>query len=84
MPFYDRGDVRIHYEEAGSGFPLLVIPGGGVELEQSPASQPARSKPNGRSSRTGTVCRLRGSAERQWRLFLRPARHRPDLGRLHR
>ena len=21
MPFYDRGDVRIHYEEAGSGFP---------------------------------------------------------------
>jgi pimeloyl-ACP methyl ester carboxylesterase len=30
MPFYDRGNVRIHYEEAGSGFPLLVIPGGGL------------------------------------------------------
>jgi len=30
MPFYGRGDVRIHYEEAGSGFPLLVIPGGGL------------------------------------------------------
>ncbi len=30
MPFYDRGDVRIHYEEAGSGFPLLLIPGGGL------------------------------------------------------
>ncbi len=30
MPFYQRGDVRIHYEEAGSGFPLLVIPGGGL------------------------------------------------------
>ena len=30
MPFYDRGDVRIHYAEAGSGFPLLVIPGGGL------------------------------------------------------
>jgi hypothetical protein len=27
MPFYEKGDVRIHYEEAGSGFPLLVIPG---------------------------------------------------------
>jgi hypothetical protein len=26
MPFYERGEVRIHYEEAGSGFPLLVIP----------------------------------------------------------
>ena len=25
-----RGDVRIHYEEAGSGFPLLLIPGGGL------------------------------------------------------
>jgi pimeloyl-ACP methyl ester carboxylesterase len=30
MPFYERGDVRIHYEEAGSGFPLLIIPGGGL------------------------------------------------------
>jgi pimeloyl-ACP methyl ester carboxylesterase len=30
MPFFQRGDVRIHYEEAGSGFPLLVIPGGGL------------------------------------------------------
>ncbi len=27
---YERGAVRIHYEEAGSGFPLLVIPGGGL------------------------------------------------------
>jgi pimeloyl-ACP methyl ester carboxylesterase len=30
MPVYQRGDVSIHYEEAGSGFPLLVIPGGGL------------------------------------------------------
>ena len=30
MPFYENGDVRIHYEEAGSGFPLLVTPGGGL------------------------------------------------------
>jgi pimeloyl-ACP methyl ester carboxylesterase len=30
MSFYERGGVRIHYEEAGSGFPLLVIPGGGL------------------------------------------------------
>ena len=30
MPFYDRGDVRIHYEEVGSGFPLMIIPGGGL------------------------------------------------------
>ena len=30
MPFYERGDTRIYYEEVGSGFPLLIIPGGGL------------------------------------------------------
>src|SRR5438876_2002844 len=30
MPFYERGPVRIHYEEVGSGSPLLLIPGGGL------------------------------------------------------
>lgn len=30
MPFYEKGDVRIHYQEAGTGFPLLIIPGGGL------------------------------------------------------
>jgi pimeloyl-ACP methyl ester carboxylesterase len=28
--FYDKGPVRIYYEEAGSGFPLLLLPGGGL------------------------------------------------------
>jgi len=30
MAFYERGPVRIHYEETGSGFPLLLIAGGGL------------------------------------------------------
>ena len=30
MPYYTNGDVRIHYKEVGSGFPLLVTPGGGL------------------------------------------------------
>ncbi len=30
MPFYQRGSTRIYYEEVGSGFPLLIIPGGGL------------------------------------------------------
>ena len=30
MPVYERGDVRIRYEEVGVGFPLLVTPGGGL------------------------------------------------------
>jgi len=29
--FFEKGSVRIHYAEAGSGFPLLVIPGGGCQ-----------------------------------------------------
>jgi pimeloyl-ACP methyl ester carboxylesterase len=30
MSFYEKGAVRICFEEAGSGFPLLLIPGGGL------------------------------------------------------
>jgi pimeloyl-ACP methyl ester carboxylesterase len=28
--FYEKGPVRIHYEDTGSGFPLLLIAGGGL------------------------------------------------------
>jgi pimeloyl-ACP methyl ester carboxylesterase len=28
--FYEKDNVRIRYQEVGSGFPLLVIPGGGL------------------------------------------------------
>ena len=30
MGIYEKGAVRIHFEEAGSGFPLLLIAGGGL------------------------------------------------------
>ena len=30
MSFFEKGAVRIRYEEAGSGFPLLLIAGGGL------------------------------------------------------
>ncbi len=29
MPVYEKGSVRIYYEDTGAGFPLLIIPGGG-------------------------------------------------------
>jgi pimeloyl-ACP methyl ester carboxylesterase len=35
MPFYENGDVRIHYEERGTGFPLLLIAGGGLNSNMS-------------------------------------------------
>src|SRR6186713_376628 len=30
MSFTEKGPVRIHYEEHGAGFPLLLISGGGL------------------------------------------------------
>src|SRR2546429_172982 len=30
MGIFEKGAVRIHFEEAGSGFPLLLIAGGGL------------------------------------------------------
>jgi pimeloyl-ACP methyl ester carboxylesterase len=28
--FFEKGSVRIYYEDAGTGFPLLLLPGGGL------------------------------------------------------
>jgi pimeloyl-ACP methyl ester carboxylesterase len=30
MAFFEKGNVRIQYQDVGSGFPLLIIPGGGL------------------------------------------------------
>jgi pimeloyl-ACP methyl ester carboxylesterase len=35
MSFYENGPVRIRYEETGSGFPLLLIAGGGMNSTAS-------------------------------------------------
>ena len=40
MPFYQRGSTRIYYEEVGSGFPLLIIPGGGLNSTLSALASP--------------------------------------------
>jgi pimeloyl-ACP methyl ester carboxylesterase len=40
MSFYEKGPVRIHYQEAGSGFPLLLIPGGGLNSTISALASP--------------------------------------------
>src|SRR5689334_17416587 len=45
MPFYTRGDVRIHYEETGSGFPVLLIAGGGLNSNISFYSKGAPFNP---------------------------------------
>ncbi|HZR25374.1 MAG TPA: hypothetical protein VFA59_17390 [Vicinamibacterales bacterium] len=43
--FYERGKVRIYYEEAGSGPPLLLLPGGGLNASlhrRGPQERPER------------------------------------------
>ena len=56
MSFYEKGRVRIHYEEAGSGFPLLLIPGGGLNstisaLAHTPLTRSTSSRENTVASR---------------------------------
>jgi pimeloyl-ACP methyl ester carboxylesterase len=31
MPFYERGDAKIYYEDTGAGFPLLLLAPGGMQ-----------------------------------------------------
>ena len=38
--FYEKGPVRIHYQETGSGFPLMLIAGGGLNSTISGLNNP--------------------------------------------
>ena len=40
MLLYERGDVRIHYEEVGSGFPLMIIPEQWLNSTVAPCDPP--------------------------------------------
>ena len=59
MSFYEKGPVRIHYEEAGSGFPLLLIAGGGLNSTISGLNNPFNPI---RSSRESTAASRRTCA----------------------
>ena len=74
MPFYQKGDVRIRYEEAGSGFPLLVTPGGG--LNSRVAMWPTAAINAMEEFKNDFRCHHDGPAQRQWRR-VRAARCRP-------
>jgi pimeloyl-ACP methyl ester carboxylesterase len=43
MSFYEKGPVRIRYEDAGSGFPLLLIAGGGLNSTIAGLANPFNS-----------------------------------------
>jgi len=38
--FFEKGPVRIHYQETGSGFPLLLIAGGGLNSTMAGLTNP--------------------------------------------
>ena len=81
--FYEKGDVRIRYlDTGGSGFPLLVIPGGGLN---STISGLINSHPfNAGRGVQGRVPRHHvRSAQRVCRRIDGPARDRPAVGRVH-
>lgn len=45
MPIFENGPVRLRYEEAGSGFPMLVLPGGGLNAKVETMNNPASFNP---------------------------------------
>src|SRR5256712_10925264 len=74
MPFYERGPVRIHYEEAGSGFPLLSSRAAGSIQPSHPGRPPhpstrcvAGAKPRRVLPRAGAITWRFESLEKLWR-----------------
>ena len=73
MPFYEKGDTRIYYEEVGSGFPLLIIPGGGLNstvagLRTSGPFNPMETYKNDSAVSPPTcVTLLRGDPPAHWK-----------------
>ena len=82
MPFYQKGDVRIRYEETGSGFPLLVTPGGGLELPRQQLADRGVQRDGGVQERL--PLHHDGPAQRQRRRVDRPGAGRQPVGCVRR
>jgi hypothetical protein len=54
--FYERGPVRVYDEEAGSGFPLLLLPGGGLNSTSRDPDSPLSAKGAARTIRPARNC----------------------------
>ena len=81
--FYEKGPVRIYYEEAGSGFPLMLLPGGG--LNSTIAGFKGGNPLSRHRGVQGTVpLHHGGPAQRALRPVDRPRRSRPAVGFLRR
>ncbi len=70
MGTFEKGAVRIHFEEAGSGFPLLIIAGGGLNSTIS--------------GLTGNSSPFNPMEEFKAEHRCISSRSRPAMGRIHR
>ena len=75
--FYAKGPVRIHYQESGSGFPLMLIAGGGLNSTIAGPEEPFRRD---RGVQERVPLHRSRPAQRLQRPVDRPARGRPALG----
>ena len=80
--FYEKGNVRIRYQEVGSGFPLLVTPGGGLELADQQLAERGHQRDGGVQERL--PLHHDGPAQRQRRRIHGPDPGRRPVGRLRR
>ena len=77
--FYEKNGVRLRYQEVGSGFPLLAIPGGG--LNSRIVNWPNASHQHDGGGQGRLPRHHHGSAQRhQWRI-LWPGSGRQAVGR---
>ena len=79
MPFYERGSTRIYYEEVGSGFPLLIIPGGGLNSTVASLQRSVPFNPM-ETYKDDFRCIAADLTQCQWRPIHWPTGDRPTLG----
>src|SRR6202171_5801226 len=66
MSFYEKGSVRIHHEETGSGFPLLLIAGGGLNSTISGLNNPFNAIQEFKGEYRCIASDLRNATRRQY------------------
>ena len=79
--FYEKGPVRIHYEQFGSGYPAAAHRGRRAELDDR---GPDQSFQCDRGVQGRVPLHRVGPQERLCRPVYRPSRDRPALGRVYR
>ena len=65
MAFYEKGSGRIHYEEYGSGFPLLLIAGGGLDSTIAGLTNPFKAIEEFKGEYRCIACDLRNAPKGQ-------------------